>query len=126
LGANPRILVQVLEITRTGPEVVTVKFRLVNPDAAAPVRVRDETIQGVFLVDEAHQKQFFVMRDAQDRAQCTAGLGEIRPGGRAEAWSRFPAPAEGVERVTVRVPGVPPFRDLPIAAGGTGPAGPSY
>ncbi len=146
---NPRIRVQVLEITRPDREALLVTFLLVNPDAAAPVTVGDRfsdpaaaagSLSGVFVLDEGLGKRAYVMRDAQDRPMCSNGLGVIPPGGRVPAWSRFPAPAAGARQVTVQVPGVAAFRNLPItgvppdarewpgrgdeaARGGAGPGG---
>lgn len=134
--ANPRVRVQVHEVVRTGPESVTVKFRLVNPDRTAPVTIGDAfadaadrgSLSAVFVVDASGQKKAFVLRDDQGEPQCSVGLGQLPPGGQADAWARYPLPAAAATRLTVQVPGLPPFRDLPITAQarGTAPAGPSY
>jgi hypothetical protein len=121
---SPRLRVQVTEVVRTGAEALTVKLRLLNPDAAAAVAIGDAfgdgpgdegSLAGVHLLDAAGQKRLFVLRDDRGRPQCSAGLGAISPGGQIDAWGRYPSPAPGATRVTVQVPGLAPFRDLPIA-----------
>jgi len=124
LGTNPRLRVQVTEVLRTGAEAVTVKLRLLNPDAAAAVPIGEAfgdgagdagSVSGVHLLDAAGKKKLFVLRDEQGRPQCSAGLGPVPPGGQVEAWGRYPSPAPDATRVTVQVPGLAAFRDLPIA-----------
>jgi hypothetical protein len=134
--ANPKLRIQVTEVARSGPESVTVKFRLLNPDRSAPVTIGNAFAEGtdagwlsaVFLLDASGQKKAFVLRDDRGEPQSSAALGQLPPGGQADAWARYPMPAPGATRLTVQVPGVPPFRDLPVAdaPSGTGPAGPSY
>ena len=137
VSGSPRLRVQVVEIERTGPEVLSVSFRLVNPDPATAVEVGNAfsdgpaepgSISGAYLEDEGGSRKYFVLRDGLGQPQCTGGLGRIAPGGRVEAWGRFPAPAPGVTLVTVQIPGVTPLRGLPVPgpSGGTGRAGPSY
>jgi hypothetical protein len=122
--------VQVTEVARTGPEALLVRFRLVNPDPAAPVAPGDafaqspdegSSLSGVYLIDETGRKKLFVLRDDQDHPLCSVGLGAIAPGGRIDAWARYPAPGPGALRVTVQVPKLAPFRGLPVTAG-TSPA----
>jgi hypothetical protein len=135
--ASPRIRVQVTGVVRSGPEAGTVRLRLRNPDKTAAVPIggafadapaEHGAISGVYLVDEAGQRKAFVLRDDRGQPQCSTGLAPIPPAGLVEAWGRYPAPAAGATRVTVQVPGLAAFRDLPIAdpPGGTGSAGPSY
>jgi hypothetical protein len=134
--ANPRLRVQVTEVARSGPESVIVKFRFFNPDRQAPVAIGSAFADGpdsgaltaVFVIDGSGQKKAFVLRDDGGKPQCSEGLEQLLPGGHAEAWARYPMPSAGATRLTVQVPGLPPFRDLPIAdaPGGTVPAGPSY
>jgi hypothetical protein len=114
-----------------------VKFRFRNPDATAAVSIGDAfadapgeggSISGVYLLDAAGQKKAFVLHDDRGQPQCSAGLGSLPPGGQVEAWGRYPVPAPGATRVTVQVPGLTAFRDLPVAdtPRGTGSARSSY
>jgi hypothetical protein len=135
--ASPRVRVQVTEVFSSGPEAITVKLRLLNPDRTAAVTIGDAfadmpgdtgSISGVYLIGAAGRKKSFVFRDDQGQPECSAGLGPLPPGGEIEAWGRYPAPDPGATRVTVQVPGLAGFRDLTVAAPprGTGSAGPSY
>lgn len=142
-----RIKVQVIEVARSGADVLSLTFHLINLDTTAAVTVGDVfsdpdagaqglagsqapsqatseeggTIAGVYLLDEVRQKKLFVMRDDRGRVMCTTDLRRIPPGGRVQAWGRFPAPAGDATHVTVQVPGVAAFRHLPISGPTTGP-----
>lgn len=134
--ANPKVRIQVAEVARSGPESVRVTFRLLNPDRNAPVAIGSAFADGadagwlsaVFVLDASGQKKAFVLRDDRGEPQCSPAVGQLLPGGQAEVWARYPIPATGATRLTVQVPGVAPFRDLPVADAprGTAPAGPSY
>jgi hypothetical protein len=136
---NPNVRVQVTEVARSGPQSITVRFKLLNPGRHAPVAIggafadagepRDAgSLAGIFVVDATGRRKLFVLRDEVGQPQCSTGLDSIPPGGQVEAWARFPVPAPGAVRLTVQVPGLPPFRDLPVAdpPRGTAPGGPSY
>ncbi len=134
--SNPKVRVQVTEVARSGPESVTVKFRLLNPDRTAPVALGSAfadgadtgSLSGVFVLDASGQKKVFVLRNDRGEPQCSTDLAQLAPGAHADAWARYPMPVPGAARLTVQVPGLPPFRDLPVAdqPRGTAPAGPSY
>lgn len=119
----PRVRVQVTEIVRTGAEAVSITFRLSNPDKTSPVSIGDAfadvpgdagSLSGIYVVDEERRKKLFVLRDGQEQPQCSTGLGDIAPGGAVEGWGRYPMPGFGAARLTVQVPRLPAFRDLPI------------
>lgn len=72
-----------------------------------------------YLIDPVNKKKYLVITDAEDRplaSQFRAAFGElILPAGQdTVAWARFPAPPESVETLSVYLPRVPPFEDVPI------------
>lgn len=124
------LTVQITGITRDGPEVLEIAVTLVNTDTVG-VRPGDtfagddhDSIAGIYLLDEERQRKFFVMRETDGRPKCTTGIGEIAPGERRAMSARFPAPGPGAGQVTVVVPHLPPFRQVPFP--GTPAPGPSY
>lgn len=118
--------VTLVEVRRTGGDSVTVKWRYRNTSAndvqlskggsswIDPYRLTAEA----FLVDSLNKKKYLVITDDQ-RVPLTSKHGDwqgvtLAPGQSLSAWAKFPAPPAGVEKVTVTIPGVPPFEDAPI------------
>jgi hypothetical protein len=46
---------------------------------------------------------------------CATGLANLRKGDRANAWAKFQAPPDGVQKVTVVVPGFEPVEAVPVS-----------
>ena len=71
-----------------------------------------------FLVDEVHKKKYLIVVDENDRPVASRHGGPswvaIGPGETINAWAKFPAPPADAERVSVHIPGVPPFEDVAI------------
>jgi hypothetical protein len=135
-------MLQVTDVRRAGAEVLEVAFALVpiaqpaspasvppaspaSTSAAAgppvPVPGGEEWLAASYLLDEERGTRFYVMRDAAGRPRCSPAP-QGAAGARREMSARFPAPAG--TRVTIVVPGMPPFRG--IAVPGTPAPGPSY
>jgi hypothetical protein len=122
---SSHLTVRVLEIKRTGPDVVTVALLLVNTGepgqpfelgAAFASDPRDAgTLADMFLADEAGQRRYFVLRDAADRPRTSVETAALAPGESRAVWASFPAPAPGTARVTVCLPHVPAMSGVPVS-----------
>ncbi len=104
--------------------MLTVSFTVANPDPAVPVTLGATfaalpadrgSLSDTYLFDGPHQKKYFVMRDNQGRAACGADVGTVPPGEERGTWCRFSGPPEGVDRISIGVPHLPVFRDVPIS-----------
>lgn len=119
--------VQITGVSRDGAEVLEVSFALVNPGAAvsppASITAGETWLAAAYLIDEERGKRFYVMRDGEGRAKCTALPAAVGPG-RHPLSARFPAPGPDEGRITVVLPGVAPLRG--VAFPGTAAAGQSY
>jgi hypothetical protein len=134
---SPNLRVQLLEVKRVGPELLSVTLAVVNRDRAAAVTLGAtfsaatadfDSLADVYLIDEPRAKKYFVLRDRDGRAVGSQGIGAIEAGGRRTVWARFAGPPAGVERITVKVPHLPAFRNVAIAhppGGYAPPAGPA-
>lgn len=121
----PDLAVQVLDVRRTGPEVVTVTLQLVNTrgvgqpiglGAAFASDPRDAgTLADMFLWDETAQRRYYVLRDSAGRPRSSSGMADLAPGARLRAWAAFPAPPPGVSRLAVCLPHLPPMRGVPLS-----------
>jgi hypothetical protein len=123
-GDSP-LTVQVLEVRRTGSDVLTVSLQLVNtggPGQLVSLRslfaaeARDEgTLADMFLWDEAGQRKYYVLRDTADRPRTSARLADLAPGAPRRVWAAFPAPPAGVARLTICLPHLAPMPGVPIS-----------
>ena len=95
----------------------TTEDRVLAGGTAEP-QVRFLLTGGAYLVDQAHQKKHLVVTDQDDLPVASEHGGPdwiiIAPEETIEAWAKFPAPPEDVEVISVHIPGLPPFDDIPI------------
>jgi hypothetical protein len=102
---------------------VTVMRRKGNT-VTAIIRLRKDTPQtavvgfnlnDVYLLDAPRGKKYLVLKDEKDAFIAshtgTQGFGSDAP---LTLWMKFPAPPSDVTTVTLVVPQMPPFEDLPI------------
>jgi hypothetical protein len=121
---NLPLIVRVTEVKRVGPDAMLVSLLLLNPDQTKSVAVgsafaADEADAGsladLYLLDEARRKKFFILRDDPGGPASSRDVIEVPAGAERAVWARFPAPPSGVQQITVQVPHLPPFRNLPIS-----------
>jgi len=101
--------------------IVTVKVKLRNTGS-------DE--QGVkfcydtcFIMDETNQKKYYPLKDS-DGIYIAGPMADQNRGGRfwygikagktRGLWIKFPEPADGPETITLSIPGIFPFEELPL------------
>ena len=114
----PGIVADVTEFHRKG-STLTAKVVLRNQgtsDAQPEVRY-DE----VYVMDAAAGKKYEVLQDEKGHyiAALRSGWNDrwyqkLAPTESYTLWMKFPAPPPETRTVTLQVPGVPPFEDLPI------------
>lgn len=123
-GEQPGRKIEVTELKRSG-DVLMLKFRLINEgekkldfgyDFGDATLTSDHgSIGGVHIVDEKGKKKYLVMRDEAKTCLCSRSLKGVDPKQSANLWARFPAPPEGVEKVSVVIPHFLPLDDVPIS-----------
>jgi hypothetical protein len=118
--------VTLVEVRRTGGDSVTAKWRFRNTQSnevkvaqggtswSAPYELTAES----FLIDPVNKKKYLVITD-EKRLPLASKHGDwqgvtLKPGQTLSAWAKFPAPPSDVEKVTVTLPGVAPFEDVPV------------
>ena len=112
------VVAEVTEFRRKG-NTLTAKVRLRNQAGAD---VQTEIIyKEVYLMDLAAGKKYQVLQDEAGAfiAALRSGwterwYGQLAPGQSQLLWMKFPAPPPEVKSVTLQLPNVPPFEDLPI------------
>lgn len=112
------VVAEVTELRRKG-NTLTAKVRFRNQGGAEAEP--DVHYNEVYVMDLGAGKKYEVLKD--EKGNYIAGLrsgwnnrwyDKVQPGQSATIWMKFPAPPADVKTVTLQVPGVPPFEDLPI------------
>ena len=114
----PGIVVDVTELRRKGS---TLTARVVLNNKGTDKTQADVRYDEVYVMDLGAGKKYEVLRDEKGAYIAALRSGwsdrwyqELPPGGTYTLWMKFPAPPPDVKTVTLQVPGVPPFEDLPI------------
>lgn len=118
--------VTLVELKRTAGDSVTAKWRYRNTQAADVKILKGgsawsepyKLTMGAFLIDPINKKKYMVITDAEN-IPLASKHGDwqgytLAPGQALSVWARFPAPPADVDKVTVTLPGVPPFEDVPV------------
>lgn len=112
------VTAEVTEFRRKGNTLTAkVRFRNSGTESREPdIRLRD-----AYLMDASAGKKYEVLKDEKDTY-----IAALRPGyqdrwyttlktsEQATIWMKFPSPPAEVRAVTLQLPGVPPFEDVPI------------
>ena len=119
-GETPgeRLQVQVLKLASGA---LTLKFTIIN-DSDKDSRVlggigsaEPWTADGAYLVDAPGKKKYLVVRDAENHCVCSRGLPTLNAKSSINLWAKFPAPPDGVQKISVVVPHFIPMDDVPIS-----------
>jgi hypothetical protein len=125
-GETSGTRVEVTELKRLSDNTVNLKIALVNdtPEALSfnynygdsqYSTIDFNTIGGVTLVDGTNKKKYFVVRDTENNCLCSRGLKDIPAKSRGNAWAKFPAPPDDVQKISVVIPHFGPMDDVPIS-----------
>jgi hypothetical protein len=69
----------------------------------------------VHYIDAKNQKKYLVVKDAEKKALGTnLKYFTLAPGESKAAWGKFPEPPADVQKISIYLPGAPPFEDVPI------------
>jgi len=79
-----------------------------------PSSVDSSTFSGTNLIDPLNKKKYFVVRDGVNTCVCSQGLKSLLPGARMLVWARYPAPPEGVQKISVMIPHFLPMDEVAI------------
>lgn len=122
-GNTPGTRVDVLELKRTSGDSVMLKLAFVN-DSDKPfdaTRFKGDgyaeyrSVSGVYLLDGASKRQYFVLKGADKKCVCSQGIEDLAPKSRVNVWARFTAPPADVQKIAIVVPHFIPVEDVPIA-----------
>jgi hypothetical protein len=122
-GEVPGVSLQIQDF-RVSNGTVMLKFTIAN-DAAKVFSVYSladtgvakadgNAVSGIYLVDVANKKKYFVVVDSDGHCICTRDAADIPSKASANLWAKFPAPPDSVKKLGVVVPHFVPMDDVPL------------
>jgi hypothetical protein len=115
------ILAELTSVERSAGNMLTIKFKYTNNGSEKVEIARlgqyghDNMLDHVYYIDSKNKRKYLVVRDAEKNALGTnLKYFTLTPGESKAAWGKFPEPPANVQRISVYLPGAPPFEDVPI------------
>jgi hypothetical protein len=69
----------------------------------------------VYYIDAKNKKKYLVVKDAEKNALGTnLKYFRLASGESKAAWGKFSEPPADVQKISIYLPGAPPFEDVPI------------
>jgi outer membrane protein OmpA-like peptidoglycan-associated protein len=108
--------------------MLNVLFRYRNGGAAPfSFPILQNQVPRAYVLDPKSRTKYTVARDKSGEPLSSSTLAlasqsgvALAPGHLLNAWAKFPAPPEAVQKVSVIIDGAPPFENIEIAGTGTG------
>ena len=119
--------VALVEVKRTSGDSVTIRYRYTNKTNEK--KKLDHGGDGLYAWRFAHDAYYVVVKTskkyeplkdengypvAANHQQFGSGI-MLTPKQVVNTWTKFPAPAPEVEKITIHLPGAPPFDDVALA-----------
>ena len=123
-GETPGARVEVHELKRVSGGTVMLRFTMINDgdktlnvgyDFGAGSTSDIGTVGGVHLIEPVGKKKYLVVRDSENKCDCSRGVKDVAAKSRANLWARFPAPPDNVEKIGVVIPHFSPMDDVPVS-----------
>jgi hypothetical protein len=109
----PGVLAELIQCKRKN-DVLTIKVRMKNTSSKTLRVYWPDAKKSVYLMDEANQKKYFLLKDAAGEYIYSGDPGNITANSSKISWFKFPAPPAEVEEIIIVLPGCAPFEDVPI------------
>jgi len=110
---HPGIVAELIECRRK-KGVLTVKVRVKNTSSKAMRVTWGDVKKDVYLMDEENQKKYFLLKDAEGEFIYSGAPWDVSANTSKLSWFKFPAPPAEITEITVILPEVAPFEDVPI------------
>ena len=117
--------VTLLELKRTSGDTITARWRYRNTEKDKKELTKAtgwtdawRLAWDSYLIDSTNKKKYMVLKDSEGKPIAAShGSGSIKlDGGKTlSTWAKYPAPPDNVQKITLYLPGVAPFEDVPIA-----------
>ena len=117
------VAVELTSVTRGDGDTITIKFKYTNSGSkTATIHALgqfhgDNMAEHVYYVDAKNKKKYLVIKDAEGKPVASnMTYLELEAGTSRSGWAKFPAPPAGVDKISVYLPGAPPFEGVTIAS----------
>jgi hypothetical protein len=115
------VTAELTSVERTSGNMLTIKFKYTNAGAAKVEIAKlgqyshDNVLDHVYYIDTKGKKKYLVVKDAEGKAiGSNLKYLTLVPGESKAAWGKFPEPPAEIQKISVYLPGAPPFEDVPI------------
>lgn len=112
-SADSNLRCDLLEVRRISGGALRVKWRMVNT-GTKEIRY-DFNWEELYFVDPAENKKYGVLTDSEGQRILDVFWGNYKPGDQKTQWAKFPAPPPSSSKITVNIPKVTPFEDVPVS-----------
>lgn len=123
---DPNLRADLLQVKRVSGGALLVRWRLVDTASAqstglvagaAPkvIPYNAWSWADLYYTDPAENKKYSFLTDTDGNRLLDVYSGGYNAGDQHENWAKFPAPPATSSKVTVYLPGFPPFEDVPVS-----------
>jgi hypothetical protein len=120
---DPALRCELLEAKRVSGGALLVRWRIVNgagpaggglvATAAKPIRYSFHWDE-LFYIDPGENKRYQFLTDSAGHKILEVYEGDLPAGEQRGNWAKFPAPPPSSTKISIQIPGFPPFEDVPI------------
>jgi hypothetical protein len=117
------VSVELSSVTRGDGDMITIKFKYTNSGSKVANISKlgqfsgDNVAEHLYYVDSKNKKKYLVVKDTEGNPVASSmRYLELEASASRSGWAKFPAPPAGVDKITVYLPGAPPFESVTIAA----------
>lgn len=115
------VTVELISVKRGDGDTITIQFKYANNGSKdfTPTSTQlggNSASEEVYYVDPKNKKKYTVIEDAQKKPIASNMRNfSLEPGASRSGWTKLPAPPADVTKITVYIPGAPPFESVTIA-----------
>jgi hypothetical protein len=120
---DPTLRCELLEAKRVSGGALLVRWRIVNGAGSAggglvatPAKAIRYSFSWdqLFYIDPGENKRYQFLTDSAGHRILEVYEGDLPAGEQRGNWAKFPAPPPNSTKISIQIPGFPPFEDVPI------------
>lgn len=120
---DPELKAELLEVKRVSGGALLIRWRIVNGAGGAGGLNAEEGKQinysfgweELFFIDPAENKKYSFLVDTEGSRILDVFYGNLEAGEQRANWAKFPAPPASSSKISIIIPGFPPFEDVPVS-----------
>jgi hypothetical protein len=120
---DPALKAEILEVKRVSGGALIIRWRIFNGEGGAGGLTASEGKKisydfgwdELFFIDPAENKKYSYLVDTDGNRILDVYYGNLDAGEQRANWAKFPAPPAGSGKISITIPGFPPFEDIPVS-----------